>query len=151
MDFKLMNSNELANILLVDDSPADRLTVCRAIEDANVKCNLEMVSSGLLAMDYLLKKGGGANALTPDLILMDINMPVLDGIETLKKVRANELTKNIPVIMLTTSDSGDDIERSYTAGANAFVTKPVNEQDFISAIKSLDNFWFNLVRLPTQR
>jgi CheY-like chemotaxis protein len=137
-------------ILLVDDSLADQLTVERALEDGRVKCELHTVDNGELAMEWL-RQNDATKYPKPDLILLDINMPVMDGIATLKSIRADELLKNTPVIMLTTSDSEHDVDGSYSQGANAYITKPVSEQGFVNAVIKLGKFWFELVTLPEKR
>lgn len=140
-----------AVVLLVDDSPADQLTVERAIEDGKVQCNLLTVDNGVQALKLLRNEApyeDNAQYSRPNLILMDINMPIMDGITTLNHIRNDAALHNIPVVMLTTSDAPNDVEASYTYGANAFVTKPVKNEDFIEAIQKLDHFWFQLVTLP---
>lgn len=134
-------------ILLVEDSPADQLTIERALEDGRVQCDLFVSENGAQALEWL-HHGDRATHPKPDIILMDINMPVMDGLTALKKIRADAKLKKIPVIMLTTSDSEHDVDGSYTEGANAYITKPVSELDFVEAVVKLEKFWFELVTLP---
>lgn len=151
MNNEVMQQRRQAVVLLVEDSPADQLTVQRAIEDGRVQCNLLTVENGVQALSLLRNEAlyaDNAQYPRPDLILMDINMPVMDGITALNNIRNDAALRNIPVVMLTTSDAPSDVEASYTDGANAFVTKPVKNQDFIEAIQKLDHFWFQLVTLP---
>jgi len=136
-----------AVILLVEDSPADQVTIERSLEDGRVQCELFVVENGEQALAWLHYDDPITHP-KPDLILMDINMPVMDGITALKKIRADSHLKTIPVIMLTTSDTGRDVDLSYTEGANAFITKPVSEIAFVEAVVKLEQFWFELVTLP---
>lgn len=138
---------KLAVILLVEDSPADQLIIKRALEDGRVQCELFVTENGAQALEWLNHDDHVAHP-KPDLILMDINMPVMDGLAALKKIRADAKLKKIPVIMLTTSDAGHDVDGSYAEGANAFITKPVSELALVEALVKLAQFWFELVTLP---
>ncbi len=148
------NTGRRAIVLLVEDSPADQLTVERALEEAKVDCHLMVVENGNQALSLLRGEPPYADCTAyprPDLVLMDINMPIMDGITTLKHIRNDSNLRTLPVVMLTTSDTPNDINTSYTDGANAFVTKPVNELGFIEAVQKLDCFWFQLVTLPVSQ
>lgn len=143
-----------AVVLLVDDSPADQVTVQRALEDGRVRCDLFVVDDGGKALSYLRREGDYEDQIKypfPDLILMDINMPVLDGIETLKQIREDKKLDSVPVIMLTTSDSNMDVKQCYQMGANAYVTKPVEKEGFVRAVVEIEKFWFELVTLPEHK
>lgn len=153
MNTDIKQQRRQAVVLLVEDSPADKLTVERAIEDGRVQCNLLTVENGVQALSLLRNEApydDNTRYPRPDLILMDINMPVMDGITALNHIRNDSALRNMPVVMLTTSDAPKDVKASYTDGANAFVTKPVQNKDFIEAIQKLDRFWFQLVLLPEE-
>lgn len=140
-----------ARVLLVDDSIADQLTMKRAAEDGHVQCQLFTVENGAQALSFLRNEapyGDKNRHPRPDLVLMDINMPVMDGITALRHIRNDNRLCKIPVVMLTTSDASNDVDASYSDGANAFVTKPVQNRDLIGALQKLDGFWFQLVTLP---
>ena len=147
----MMMNNAIATVLLVEDSPSDRILVKRAIEDSNIRCTLVCVDNGHEAMQLLQAQDPYQNKEEfpfPDIILLDMNMPIMDGKQTLKAIRANEHFKHIPIVMLTTSSSDKDIIESYRLGVNAYLTKPVEEQNFVEAIVQLDRFWFELITLP---
>jgi CheY-like chemotaxis protein len=130
-------------ILLVEDNPADvRLTV-EALKDARVQNRLRVARDGVEAMEVL----ADANAPTPDLILLDLNLPRKDGREVLQDIKRDEALKHIPVVILTTSQAEMDILRSYRLGANAVITKPVDLDQFVQVVHSIDEFWLQVVRL----
>jgi len=150
MNHNTVDKPKRAEILLVEDSPADQLTVERALEDGRVQCQLYVVENGKQALTWL-RHEDHVNYPKPDLILMDINMPVMDGITALKLIRNDVTLKKTPVIMLTTSDAEHDVDGSYAEGANAFITKPVSEAAFVKAVVKLEQFWFELVTLPVRK
>ncbi len=137
-----------ATILLIDDSESDQIIVRRAIEDGKVRCNLIIANNGREGLDILIGSGNTSDQSMPDLVLLDINMPVMDGHETLKHIRSDDKYKHMPVVMLTTSSREQDIIESYRLGVNAYITKPVIIESFVAAICQLEEFWFDLVRLP---
>lgn len=137
-----------ARVLLVDDSRSDQVIVERAFEEGRINCSIDIVENGKAALEYLQVIDMTSPALYPDLILLDINMPVMDGKQTLQAIRADEKLKHLPVIMLTTSSHDRDVLESYQLGVNSYLTKPVNHIDFIDAIKNLEHFWLELVTLP---
>jgi CheY-like chemotaxis protein len=141
-----------ATILLVEDNPADQRLTIRAFKNANIKADIRIVNDGQEALDYLERKGeysNQENTPIPDTILLDINMPRIDGKQFLKIIKNDKHLKTIPVIMLTTSDYERDIIESYQLGVNAYVSKPVQIEDFFEAIMGLENFWVNITTLPT--
>lgn len=145
------SSKRPAIILLADDNPADQVTVSRALEDSHINCHLQIVEDGLNALNFLNREAPFDNASQfplPDLILLDINMPLLDGLGTLRKIREQHTLRNLPVVMLTTSDNPDDIKNCYIAGAAGYITKPVNQNDFIKTLPRLNNFWYQLIAAP---
>ena len=138
------------DILLVEDSPGDiRLTV-EAFRDANPAVHIIVVRDGTEAMAYLRQLGIYVLAPRPDLILLDLNMPKIDGREVLALIKADESLKLIPTVILTTSAEEADIVHSYKHHANCYLQKPVELQSFEDLVKSVNNFWLNQVRLPQQ-
>lgn len=139
-----------AEILLVEDSPADIVLTQEIFEESRVLANLHVVEDGAAAMDYLLRAKGYENAVTPDLILLDLNLPKKSGIEVLEEIKEHEELRRIPVVMLTTSDDEADVLRSYDRYANSYITKPIDFEQFTEVVQALEDFWFSVVRLPTR-
>jgi two-component system, chemotaxis family, response regulator Rcp1 len=137
-------------ILLVEDSPGDVRLTREAFKDAKVYISLHVASDGAEAMAFLNREGEHANAPRPDLILLDLNLPKKDGREVLAEVKENPTLKSIPVVVLTTSASEADILRSYRLHANCYITKPVGLEGFLEVVKSIDDFWLTVVRLPSE-
>ena len=135
-----------AQILLVEDSKSDQVMVQRALEDGRIKCDLFIANNGNEALT-MLSDLAQQDAL-PHLILMDINMPVMDGKQTLKAIRDNLDISHIPVIMLTTSNREKDVMDSYQLGVNAYLTKPIVDADFLKIISRIEDFWLEIVVLP---
>jgi len=135
-------------ILLVEDNPLDVIMTREALEDGKVCNNLSVVEDGEQAMDFLHRKGAYADAPRPDVILLDLNLPRKDGREVLIEIKADPMLQHIPVIVLTTSKAEEDIVRSYKLHANCFITKPVDLEQFTNVIKSIEDFWFEIVKLP---
>jgi chemotaxis family two-component system response regulator Rcp1 len=146
-----MNANQRARpieILLVEDSPGDvRLTEI-ALEKAKVKNSLHVVGDGVEAMAFLRREGDYVHAPRPDLILLDLNMPRMDGREVLMAIKKDESLRIIPVVILTTSRSDEDVLRMYNLHANAYVTKPFDLNQFLDVVKSIEDFWLTVVSLP---
>lgn len=135
-------------ILLVEDDPGDIDLIEEALEDAKLQINLNSVRDGVEALAYLRREGKYIQAISPDLILLDLNLPRRDGREVLQDIKGDNYFKRIPVVVLTTSDAEDDILKSYNLGANCYVSKPLGMQDFIKIVESIENFWFTVVKLP---
>jgi CheY-like chemotaxis protein len=135
-------------ILLVEDSAGDVSLTKEALLDAKVPNHLSVVGDGVQAMAYLRGEGEYAGMPRPDLLLLDLNLPRKDGREVLSEMKEDENLKDIPVVVLTTSSATADIVRSYKLHANAFVTKPVEFNDFLQAIHGIEEFWLEIVRLP---
>ncbi|GLR82851.1 response regulator [Azospirillum oryzae] len=135
-------------ILLVEDDPADAGLAKRALRDGRILCNVSHVRDGVEAMEYLRRQGSFGAAARPDLILLDLNMPRMDGREVLQEMKADDELKTIPVVILTTSDVDRDVNASYLLGANSFITKPMDMDAFFDAVKSIEEYWFRVVRLP---
>jgi chemotaxis family two-component system response regulator Rcp1 len=137
-------------VLLVEDSPGDVRLTREAFKDAKVHINLHVASDGIDAMAFLCREGEHANAPRPDLILLDLNLPKKDGRQVLAELKESPTLKCIPVVILTTSASEADIRGSYQLHANCFITKPVDLEGFLTVVKSIDNFWLSVVKLPRE-
>lgn len=137
-------------ILMADDDADDRFFAKEAFEENKLANQLQFVENGEELMQYLLHEGiyTAENAPVPDIILLDINMPKKNGIQALKEIKAHESLKNIPIVMLTTSNSDEDIANCYSLGANSYITKPVTFEGLVDVLKSLSNYWFKIVVLP---
>ncbi|HEY9625361.1 MAG TPA: response regulator [Crinalium sp.] len=135
-------------ILLVEDSPSDANLTIREFSKAEIANNLHWVENGEEAMEYLHGQGEFAGALRPDLILLDLNLPGMDGREVLAEVKADESLKRIPVVILTTSTDEEDVLRSYNLNANCYVTKPIDIHQFIHVVRLINEFWLAAVKLP---
>lgn len=141
-------SYDLAEILLVEDNPGDVRLTREALKRGRVANNLHVVRDGAQAMQFLRCEGPYADAPTPDLILLDLNLPKKSGIEVLSEIKVDAQLKLIPVVVLTTSSSEDDVLRSYNLHANCYVTKPVRLPEFLDAVSNIEDFWLGLVRRP---
>jgi len=137
----------LINVLLVEDDPGDVLMTREAFEEF-LNNRLDVVNDGAAAVSFLRKEEPYQDAVTPDLILLDLNLPRRDGREVLAEIKADPTLRHIPVVVLTTSAADEDILRSYQLHANAYVTKPVDFDSFIKAIRQIDHFFVSVVRLP---
>jgi two-component system, chemotaxis family, response regulator Rcp1 len=135
-------------VLLVEDSPGDVRLTREAFKDAKVHINLRVASDGAEAIDFLRREGKYADVPRPDLILLDLNLPKKSGREVLEEIKEDPVLMSIPVVILTTSASEQDILRSYLLHANCFITKPVDLDGFLKVVKSIDNFWLSVVKLP---
>jgi chemotaxis family two-component system response regulator Rcp1 len=135
-------------VLLVEDSPGDVRLTREAFKDAKVHINLQVASDGAEAMAFLGREGKHSNAPRPDLILLDLNLPKKDGREVLAELKESPTLKSIPVVILTTSASEADIQGSYQRHANCYITKPVDLEGFLKVVRSIDNFWLSVVKLP---
>jgi CheY-like chemotaxis protein len=135
-------------VLLVEDDPGDVLMTQEAFEEHKVRNKLNVVSDGQEALAYLRREGQYADALRPDLILLDLNLPKVDGREVLAKIKDDADLRRIPVVVLTTSQADEDILRSYSLHANAYVTKPVDFERFIAVVRQIDEFFVSVVKLP---
>lgn len=136
------------DILLVEDNPGDVRLTREALKDAKVLNEVYVAKDGVEAMDFLNKKGPFKEAPTPDLILLDLNLPRKDGREVLAEIKKDQKLMRIPVVILTTSKADEDIIRTYNLHANAYITKPVDLNRFIEIIHALEEFWFTIVKLP---
>jgi CheY-like chemotaxis protein len=135
-------------VLLVEDDPGDVLMTREAFEDYKLKNELHVVTDGEQAMQFLRQQGEYADKPRPDLVLLDLNLPRMDGREVLEAIKSDPELASIPVVVLTTSEAEDDVLRSYTLHANAYVTKPVDFERFINVVRQIDDFFVTVVRLP---
>jgi len=135
-------------ILLVEDNPGDVRLTREALREGKVRNNLNVVDDGVKALAFLRREGEYADAPRPDLVLLDLNLPRMGGREVLEAIKANPELRSIPVVVLTSSQAEQDIARAYELRANCYVTKPVDLDQFISVVKSIEDFWFTIVRLP---
>jgi chemotaxis family two-component system response regulator Rcp1 len=145
-----MNKKEV-NILLVEDNEGDIVLTLAALKEAKVINVIQVVKDGEEAMQYLRKQAQFNKAETPDLILLDINLPRINGKEVLAEIKGDAALLAIPVIMLTTSDSEKDILESYQYHANCYITKPVDYQKFMDVVHAIKDFWINIVKLPNHQ
>lgn len=143
-----MNSHKPINILLVEDNEGDIYLTVEAFKDGKFKNQINVVRNGEEAIQYLFKEGTYSDAVTPDLILLDINLPKVDGKEVLRLIKNDETLRSIPVVILTTSSAEKDIIDSYNGHANCYILKPVKLESFLSVVQSIENFWISIVTLP---
>ena len=131
-------------VLLIEDNPADVRLTEEALNESGIPCQLHVVSDGVYALDHLRSPDAGR----PDLILLDWNLPRMDGREVLREIKQDESLRQIPVVVLTTSRAASDVSRAYDLHANCFITKPVNVLQFFEVIRTVENFWLNTATLP---
>jgi two-component system, response regulator len=149
----MTDKNHLAPILMAEDDKDDQLITQKALEENRVANPLVVVEDGEQLMDYLNRKGsfaGYPSVPQPCFILLDLNMPKMDGREALKAIKSDEKLKRIPVVILTTSKAEEDILKSYHTGANSYITKPVTFQGLVTVIRSLKTYWLEIVDLPAR-
>ncbi|MEU7758781.1 response regulator [Micromonospora aurantiaca (nom. illeg.)] len=135
-------------ILVVDDDPGDVLMIEEALADSDVDKVIDVVADGQEAMEFLRREGRHAEAQRPDVILLDLNMPRMDGRQVLGEVKGDENLRTIPIVVLTTSNADTDVVSSYTLQANAYVTKPIDLDDFNDVVRRIDEFFGRVVVLP---
>jgi chemotaxis family two-component system response regulator Rcp1 len=138
----------MVEILLVEDNPSDVRLTQIAIAECKLANRLHVVRDGEAALAFLRREGEYRAALRPDLILLDLNLPKMDGRELLAKIKSDAGLRTIPVVVLTTSEAEADVIRSYDLHANAYITKPLDMEQFVRVVKGIDDFWFGIVRLP---
>ena len=139
------------NILMVEDNEGDILLTQDAFEESGMKHSLHVATDGDMAMDMLYKRNGFENIITPDIILLDLNLPKRDGHEILETIKSDEILHTIPVIIMTSSSAEIDVYRSYHHHANCYVIKPVDAQSFIDVVKKIENFWVDIVFLSSHK
>lgn len=138
-------------ILVVDDDPGDVLMIEEALQDSEVEKIIDVVGDGQEAMEFLRREGRHSDAVRPDVILLDLNMPRMDGRQVLGEVKQDEDLRTIPIVVLTTSNADTDVLGSYTLQANAYVTKPIDLDDFNDVVHRIDEFFGQVVVLPRRR
>ena len=138
-------------ILLIEDNPGDVDLTKEALQDAKVHNRLHVVDDGAKAVDFLFKRGEYADVPRPDIILLDLNLPKKDGRQVLVEIKADPQLAEIPVVILTTSQAEEDILRSYQLHANCYITKPVDFKQFMRVVKSIEEFWLTVVKLPKRK
>ena len=136
------------DILLVEDNPGDVRLTEEALKEGKVWNRLSVARDGVVALEFLRREGTFAGAPTPDLILLDLNLPRKDGREVLGEIKEDTKLRNIPVVILTTSKAEEDILRSYRLHANCYITKPVDLEQFMNVVKAVEDFWLCIVKLP---
>ena len=135
-------------ILLVEDNPGDARLAKEALKESKLKNNLYIADDGVEAMDFLNKKGKYKDMPRPDLVILDLNLPRKDGREVLNEIKTDDNLKRIPVVILTISKAEEDILKSYNLHANCFISKPIDLDQFIKVVKSIEDFWLTIVKLP---
>ena len=148
MTIKYHTNGRPVGILLVEDNPADVRLTQEVLKDAKVRNTLTVARDGVEAMALLRREGKYVTALRPDLILLDLNLPKKDGRELLQEIKSDEELRVIPIIILTTSTSEEDILKSYGLHANCYINKPVNLDQFVKVVRSIEDFWLTIVKLP---
>jgi chemotaxis family two-component system response regulator Rcp1 len=143
-------ANAPIDILLIEDNPGDVRLTKEALHDANVLNTLTVAVDGVEALAALRREGRFADAPRPDIILLDLNLPRKDGREVLAEIKEDPSFRRIPVVVLTTSKAEEDVLRTYNLHANCYITKPVDLEQFITVVKSIEDFWFTVVRLPPE-
>jgi two-component system, chemotaxis family, response regulator Rcp1 len=141
-------SSRPVEILLVEDNPGDVRLTREALREGKVRNNLSVAADGVEALRFLRREGEHAEAVRPDLILLDLNLPRKDGREVLEEIKEDPQLRLIPVVVLTSSQAEQDICRAYDLHANCYVTKPVDLDRFITVVQTIENFWFTIVKLP---
>lgn len=145
MGITLLNS---IDILVVEDNPGDARLITEVLNDNKVFSSLYIVNDGVEAMRFLKNEGKYKTVLKPDLIILDLNLPKKDGREVLAEIKSDEGLKHIPIVIMTISQAEEDILKSYNLHANCYITKPIDLNQFIKAVKSIEDFWFSIVKLP---
>lgn len=137
-------------VLLVEDNPGDVRLTQEALKEGRIMNHLNVVQDGVEAMDFLTRRGKYENSPRPDLILLDLNLPKKDGGEVLQEIKNDPELRRIPVMVLTTSSAEKDMQKAYDLHANCYITKPVDLNQFLEVVRSIEHFWFHIVTLPTE-
>ena len=145
-----MNEARPIEILLVEDNAGDVRLTQEALKEGKVRNHLNVARDGVEALAFLRRQGQYADSPRPDLILLDLNLPKKDGRDVLREIKKEEALRRIPVVVLTTSKAEEDIVKTYELHANCYITKPVDLEQFIAVVKSIDDFWLTVVRLPPE-
>lgn len=142
------NDTRSVEILLVEDNPGDARLTIEAMREAKMRNRMHVVEDGVEAMEFLRRQGRFSDAPRPNLVLLDLNMPRMDGREVLAEMKSDPDLKRIPVVVLTTSQAEEDVVRAYDLHANCYVTKPVDFEQFMKVVRQIDEFWVKIVTLP---
>ena len=143
-----MSGKKVVDILLVEDDAGDVELTREGLAAGKMFVNLHTVDDGIKALQFLRREAPYADAVRPDIILLDLNLPRKDGRETLKEIKADERLRGIPVVVLTTSEADIDILKCYDLGASCYISKPVGFDEFLKVVRSLEDFWFTIVKMP---
>ncbi len=135
-------------VLLVEDNEADARLILEGLKETKARVILSVVADGESAMEFLRKQGDYGEVATPDLVVLDLNLPGMDGREVLTEITSDEKLRRTPLIVLTTSGAEEDISKCYDLGANCYITKPLDLDQFIDVVRSIERFWFEVVTLP---
>lgn len=141
-------SNRPVEILLVEDNPGDIRLVSEALKEGPVENHFQYVMNGEEALEFLFKKGKHKDAVTPDLVILDLNIPIISGREILERVKSADQTKHIPFVVLSSSEAEQDILSSYKLHANCYITKPIEMHNYFSVIHNIERFWLTIAKLP---
>lgn len=147
----LRTSQRPTEILLVEDNPGDVRLTQEALREGGMNSNVSVAQDGVEALAYLRREGRHADAVRPDLILLDLNLPKMDGREVLEAIKTDPALRQIPVVVLTSSEAEKDIQRVYDLHANCYVTKPVDLDQFIDVVKAVEHFWIRVAKLPPRK
>ena len=139
----------ILEVLLVEDSPSDARLTQEAFLEGKIGNNLTIVGDGAEAMAYLKRQGRWASAARPDLILLDLNLPKIDGREVLRRIKIDDELRQIPIVILTTSDAEEDVAEAYEYHANCYIRKPIDLERFLEIVSMVENFWLTVVKLPS--
>jgi chemotaxis family two-component system response regulator Rcp1 len=145
---KQQDNSKVVDILLVEDNEGDARLAIEAMRDSKIRNTLHHVSDGEEAMAFLRKEGKYAKAPRPDLVLLDLNLPKKDGRQVLAEIKNDDALKRIPVVILTVSSAEEDILKSYNLHANCYITKPIDLSQFMKVVRSVEDFWLTIVKLP---
>ncbi len=144
----MINNMQTVEILLVEDNPGDIRLIVEVLKEGKIHNHLSVVEDGEEALAYLRREGRYQDVILPDIILLDLNLPKISGTEVLAEIKKDPMLKHIPVIILTTSEAEQDILKAYDLHANCYITKPVNLDQFLTVVRSIENFWLTIVKLP---
>jgi chemotaxis family two-component system response regulator Rcp1 len=145
----MKRNGKAIEILLVEDSAGDARLTLEALKEGKVVNHVTVMTDGVEALAYLHRQGPYTKSARPDLILLDLNLPKKDGREVLAEIKTTERLMKIPVVVLTTSEAEEDIARAYSGHANCYITKPIDLDQFLRVVQSIESFWLSLVKLPT--
>ena len=145
----MLQATRTLQVLLIEDNPGDVRLTQEVFKESTKDINLEVIMDGLEAIKYLNKESPYHQSITPDLILLDLNLPKLDGREILKRIKADENLRKIPVVVLSTSTAEQDVHHSYSLHANCFINKPIDFDSFFAIIKQIEDFWLSSIVLPS--